>query len=164
MATSICKQSVRWILGRSTLVPALYHYDRGTRCPAIAPGRLNGPKAKGTKTPEGKSGYALNAVKHGLGAKRIVLANEVHRNFDRLLNVFFERFQPIDEVECELVTDIVMAKWRHRRACCIEAAMVDQQLAKDRPQQDLEYSVLTEDIRCALAYQRSSAKAASSPP
>jgi cysteine desulfurase len=127
--------------------------DRTKSAERVAAGRLNGPKAKGTKTPEGKSGYALNAVKHGLGAKRIVLANEVHRNFDRLLNVFFERFQPIDEVECELVTDIVMAKWRHRRACCIEAAMVDQQLAKDRPQQDLEYSVLTEDIRCALAYQ-----------
>jgi hypothetical protein len=86
--------------------------DRTKSAERVAAGRLNGPKAKGTKTPEGKSGYALNAVKHGLGAKRIVLANEVRGNFDRLLNVFFERFQPIDEVECELVTDVVMAKWR----------------------------------------------------
>jgi hypothetical protein len=119
----------------------------------ITAGRLNGQKAKGRKTPEGKSRSALNAVKHGLGAKRIVLANEAPEKFDRLLNIFFERFQPIDDVERELVIDVVIAKWRHRRACCIEAAMVDQQLAKDRPQQDLEYSVLTEDIRCALAYQ-----------
>jgi hypothetical protein len=119
----------------------------------VAAGRFNGQKAKGRKTAEGKSRSALNAVKHGLGAKRIVLANEAPEKFDRLLNIFFERFQPIDDVERELVIDVVIAKWRHRRACCIEAAMVDQQLAKDRPQQDLDYSLLTEDIRCALAYQ-----------
>jgi hypothetical protein len=119
----------------------------------VAAGHLNGLKAKGTKTPEGKSRSALNAVKHGLGAKRIVLANENFAEFERLMDMFMTRFQPVDGVEYELIADVVVAKWRHRRACGIEAAAVDLQLEKDRPQQDRDYIELSEDIRCALAYQ-----------
>jgi hypothetical protein len=119
----------------------------------VAAGHLNGLKAKGTKTPEGKSRSALNAVKHGLGAKRIVLANENFAEFERLMDMFMTRFQPVDGVEYELIADVVVAKWRHRRACGIEAAAVDLQLEKDRAQQDRDYIELSEDIRCALAYQ-----------
>jgi hypothetical protein len=119
----------------------------------VAAGHLNGLKAKETKTPEGKSRSALNAVKHGLGAKRIVLANENFAEFERLMDMFMTRFQPVDGVEYELIADVVVAKWRHRRACGIEAAAVDLQLEKDRPQQDRDYIELSEDIRCALAYQ-----------
>src|SRR5207245_9468548 len=77
--------------------------------------RENGAKAAGTKTPEGIQKSAMNAVRHGLTGKTLVLCNESQAQFDALTERYIQKFQPQDEVDMELIEDIVAARWRMQR-------------------------------------------------
>jgi len=84
--------------------------------------RENGAKAAGTKTPEGIQKSAMNAVRHGLTGKTLVLCNESQAQFDALTQRYIRKFQPQDEVDMELIDDLVAARWRLQRVRLMQAA------------------------------------------
>ena len=84
--------------------------------------RINGAKSRGPKTAEGKAISAKNAVRHGLSAETIILANESPESFQQLLDEYVEELQPVGKCERDLVYRMVVSKWRELRAWNVEAA------------------------------------------
>ena len=78
--------------------------------------RINGAKSRGPKTDQGLAHSSMNAVKHGLTAKTLILPNENPDRFRELFNGYFELFRPINQKEIELVSAIVAARWRLSRS------------------------------------------------
>jgi hypothetical protein len=91
--------------------------------------RANGAQSKGPTTPAGKQRSSLNAIRHGLCAKCIVLDHESRENFLILLQQHVDLFQPANEVEFGMIEEMCAAYWRQRRAWSIETELLDKQIA-----------------------------------
>jgi len=91
--------------------------------------KANGALSKGPSTPAGKRRSSLNAIRHGLCAKCIVLDHESRENFLILLQQHIDRFQPADEVEFGMIEEMCASYWRQRRAWSIETALLDKHIA-----------------------------------
>jgi hypothetical protein len=75
----------------------------------ILSSRANGARSRGPTTPVGKQASSLNAVRHGLLAKCVVLTNECRENFDILLAQHLDRYRPADDVELSVVEEMASA-------------------------------------------------------
>jgi hypothetical protein len=89
-------------------------------------------KLGGVKTEEGKEASKMNALRHGLLSKEIVLATENASDLLDLEKRMRADLNPVGELEYILVDRIVSSLWRLRRAMAIErAAMSYQRNHKD---------------------------------
>jgi hypothetical protein len=95
--------------------------------------KANGALSKGPVTPAGKQRSSLNALRHGLCAKCIVLDHESRGNFLILLQQHVDLFQPANEVEFGMIEEMCAAYWRQRRAWSIETALLEKQIALQLP-------------------------------
>jgi hypothetical protein len=81
--------------------------------------RQNGKKSTGPRTPEGKQRSRLNALKHGILAKAVVIqggpGREQRGEFDQLLTEFWQHYTPQGPVEEMLVERMATLKWRLAR-------------------------------------------------
>jgi len=120
----------------------------------------NGAKAAGAKSPQGIQSSSLNATRHGLLSKVLVLSTESQEKFDELLNMYMEKFQPQDGVETNLVYEMVAAKWRQQRVwmnetTALELEMDDQQIDIDEHEaKGGEKLNMTNPRRMAMAVTR----------
>ncbi|MEO8130983.1 MAG: hypothetical protein ABI822_28045 [Bryobacteraceae bacterium] len=120
----------------------------------------NGAKAAGAKSPQGIQASSLNAIRHGLLSKALVLSTESQEKFDQLLKMYLEKFQPQDGVETDLVYEMVAAKWRQQRvwmteSTALELEMDDQQIDIDEHEaKGGEKLNMTNPRRIAMAYTR----------
>ena len=92
----------------------------------IRSSRSNGARSRGPKTIAGKQRSSRNALRHGLLAKQVVLANEATANFDWMIDEHIRRFGPADGVELGMIEEMAAAFWRLRRAWAIETSLMDQ--------------------------------------
>jgi hypothetical protein len=72
-------------------------------------------KWTGPRTAAGKERSSLNALKHGLTSRRIVLPYENQAEYDAFLKDLLDESQPVGTLEFELVNDIAACIWRLRR-------------------------------------------------
>ena len=77
--------------------------------------RLNAQKSTGPRTPEGKQAVRLNALKHGLSARTIVLPGENAEEFQQLCDDLEARWQPQDRTEQYFVEKMAIAQWQQAR-------------------------------------------------
>jgi hypothetical protein len=77
--------------------------------------RQNALKSTGPKTPEGKAAVRLNAVRHGLLSREVLLPGEDEGALRELNERLRDELQPVGEMESLLVDRIVTAYWRLRR-------------------------------------------------
>jgi len=94
----------------------------------ILASRLNGAKSRGPITAQGKKTSSLNALKHGLSAKTLVLSNENHSLFEKLQQTYIDSVQPTNSLELELTHTMVTAEWRLRRTWSVETALTNDML------------------------------------
>ena len=82
--------------------------------------RRNGQHSTGPKTEAGKQASRVNALKHGLLAKEIVITrgdyNEDKQAFAQLLDELEEQFTPVGVAEELEVQKIALCYWRKMRA------------------------------------------------
>jgi hypothetical protein len=94
----------------------------------IAANRRNARKSTGPKTAEGREISRMNAVKHGILAKEVVVRGRVikenGREFAEMHRRFVEELDPVGPVEEMLVEQIVTARWRLRRALRAESGEI----------------------------------------
>jgi hypothetical protein len=118
----------------------------------IEASRRNGAQSRGPVTPEGKTHSASNATTHGLSSRVVVLTNENPVAWQDLLQSYITHWNPVSQVELDLVHDIVGARWRLNRVLALESAGLDLEMDKQRPEVERKYSRIDEPTRCALAF------------
>jgi len=107
---------------------------------------------------EGKARSSMNALKHGMTAKTLVLCNESQEGFKEMSQAVFDQWLPQNEVEAELVEMMVAAKWRQRRSWGVETATVDLEIDTQAPAFALKYDNADELTRTAEAFHGLHAK------
>jgi len=115
--------------------------------------RRNGAKSNGPKTPEGKAISSANSLRHGMTAKAILLTSENPEAYTNLAEAYYKKFWPDDDVECDLVDEMVIAKWRLRRDWSNEAALFDLEMDHQTKKVDSEYKNIDHACRYALAFR-----------
>jgi hypothetical protein len=99
----------------------------------MAANRRNAQRSTGPRTEEGKKAVRLNAVKHGMTAKVIVLAHESAVDYHEIRATLIEDYAPATSKELMLVDQIAAGYWRTIRARRFETALFDEQIvAKKR--------------------------------
>ena len=104
-----------------------------TRMTRSESARFNGAKSQGPKTPEGLSISSMNALDHGITARTLILQNEDPDKFAEMQKALFDHLQPANQVEIDLVTDIVAARWRLNRIWRYETALLDIEMDSQAP-------------------------------
>jgi hypothetical protein len=74
----------------------------------------------GPKTPEGKQRSSLNATRHGLLARAVVLPTEKPDAFHEMLNEYIREFAPRTRFENDLVEELAATRWRLQRIWAME--------------------------------------------
>ena len=72
---------------------------------------------------------AMNAVKHGILSRLVVLPHEDETEFAELLAALVEDHQPAGMTEQHLVEELAGIIWRKRRALIAEGAIINRSLA-----------------------------------
>jgi hypothetical protein len=98
--------------------------------PRKAASIANGARSRGPVTAEGRRRSSLNAIRHGLLSKAVVLNNESEEGFAQLLAQHLTRLAPADDVEHEAIEEMVASIWRIRRLWTIEKRLLDNGIAK----------------------------------
>jgi hypothetical protein len=93
--------------------------------------RRNALKSTGPKTPEGKAAVRLNALKHGLLSREILLPGEDEEALRELGERLRAELQPAGELENLLVDRITAAYWRLRRLGRVEAGIFAWELYQE---------------------------------
>jgi hypothetical protein len=124
----------------------------------IRASRANGARSRGPKTIAGKQSSSRNALRHGLLAKQVVLANEAAPNFDIVVAQHIRRFGPADGVELGMIEEMASAFWRLRRAWAIETNLMDQGVEAAQPRGELSriaaaFSALADTPQLALLHR-----------
>ena len=86
--------------------------------------RRKARKSTGPRTQLGKNRSRLNALRHGVSAKTVVLETESQADFDALLQALREDLQPVGVFEELKVETLARLEWRRRRVWIAETAEV----------------------------------------
>ena len=116
--------------------------------------RANGAKSHGPVTPKGRKISSMNALKHGLNARIVVLPKEDEDEYNFLLESYVERFQPADLVEMDLVVEMVNARWRQRRCNKTETGLFEAQMVKQKEELEAAYDSYTEAVEHSFAFRK----------
>ena len=94
----------------------------------LAANRRNSMKSTGPRTPKGRAVSKMNALKHGILSKQVLvnglILQESGEELEALHRRFWEDLQPAGVMEEMLVDQIVTAHWRLRRALTAESGEI----------------------------------------
>jgi len=93
--------------------------------------RRNAQKSTGPRTPEGKATVSLNALQHGLRARRTVLPGENDEAFAQLCADLEAEWQPSTPTERALVEQMATTQWILARLAGREAEAFARFMAVD---------------------------------
>jgi hypothetical protein len=85
--------------------------------------RRNAQKSTGPKTPEGKAAVSMNALRHGLRARTVVLPGENRVEFHQLCNDLEVEWHPQSRTEQFYVEQMAVSQWKLTRMEVGEAAI-----------------------------------------
>ena len=124
--------------------------------------RVNGTKSRGPVSPMGKAICSQNALRHGLTARNLTLANEDQDAFNAVLADYMAELRPEGPIETNLVEDLAIAKWQQYRGLITETAIYNIEMVKNHERfsetfdESCEESARTADaLETSLARTRS---------
>mgnify|MGYP001584679385 FL=1 len=83
-------------------------------------------RATGPVTPEGKAIVSLNAVRHGLLSRQVLLKAESKKSLCELATSLKNELNPVGTLESILGDRIISSVWRLRRAIKVESIMIGE--------------------------------------
>jgi|HubBroStandDraft_6_1064221.scaffolds.fasta_scaffold98270_3 hypothetical protein len=125
--------------------------------PRAEASRINGSKSHGPKTEEGRRAVSLNALKHGLTAETVVLANESEEQYEAELQAYLDHFAPANKPEADLVRQLASVHWRLVRFTAIETSLLEIEMKKRGEYVGAAWKNVDERSRLALAFESLSA-------
>src|SRR5262249_42653240 len=87
--------------------------------------RRNAKRSTGPKTEKGKAMSSRNALKHGLTAKRTLLADEDAEDFEASREQLRSELKPVGIREEMCVDRLAQTQWRLMRVPAYEAAILE---------------------------------------
>src|SRR4029453_18033871 len=96
-------------------------------------------RSTGPRTLSGKEQSRMNALRHGLTSKQIVLPGEDTAAYEETRAAFFDEYQPVTSERTRALERMVDADWRLSRARRVHTAFVSQRIAeiqKSNPEMD----------------------------
>lgn len=99
----------------------------------IAANRANAQKSTGPKTEAGKAASRVNATRHGLSGKFVVIDGEDPAAYDALRQDLIASYKPANAAETMLVDEIAQNYWRLQRVRVIEARTFDMHCVGGEP-------------------------------
>jgi hypothetical protein len=78
----------------------------------------------GPRTPEGKQRSCLNAFRHGLTGQTVVMFPEDRKLFDAFCRGFLNDYQPVGNMEIQLVQNVATCWWRLNRIAAEEQSLL----------------------------------------
>ena len=87
----------------------------------IEASRKNAQKSTGPRTPQGKARSSMNALKHGLMSRQVLLPDEDKKELEAFAGRIRNVLAPCGEMELLLTDRIITAAWRLRRVLTVEA-------------------------------------------
>lgn len=93
----------------------------------IAANRRNARKSTGPQTPQGKATASLNALRHGLRARTVILPRENPEEFDQIHAALQDHYRPQSAADQYLVDQAAIAQWKLVRAEAFEADCYDEE-------------------------------------
>jgi hypothetical protein len=126
----------------------------------IQANRRNARKSTGPTSPQGKAAVRLNALRHGLRAKALVLPGENLHDFGRLCDDFEAEWQPRTRTEQALVEQMVAAQWKLRRIEVAEYFAYNESMhSKEQTSQKRELPTLDRLWQAQIRQERSFVRA-----
>jgi hypothetical protein len=92
----------------------------------IEANRRNALKSTGPRTPEGKAASCLNALRHGLRSRTVVLPGENREEYDQLCNDLETEWQPQSRTEQFYVEQMAVSQWKLTRMEAGEVSILQQ--------------------------------------
>src|SRR5207244_1597265 len=92
----------------------------------IEANRRNALQSTGPKTPEGKAAVRLNALRHGLRARTVVLPGERPEEFQQLCDDLEAEWQPESSTEQFYVEQMAISQWKLNRMEMAELSTFEQ--------------------------------------
>ncbi len=89
----------------------------------IAANRRNARRSTGPRTPSGKTRAAMNARRHGLFAREVLLPGEDTGEWERFHGRLLADLAPKGELECLLAERVAVLSWRLKRVTGIETGL-----------------------------------------
>ena len=114
--------------------------------------RQNGVMAAGTKSPAGIQKSSVNALKHGLTSKSVILSNESQMHFDELHLTYVQEFETESGVEMDLVGQMVSAQWRIRRIWRMQTAALDLKMDQQEAEIAKAFNQIDPTTRVTVAF------------
>jgi hypothetical protein len=87
--------------------------------------RANATKSTGPRSQTGKARSRLNAWKHGLSAKMLIIVGERADDFEQLRADLIKEHDPKSVLEYAMVERLAVILWRLRRVPSFEVAILD---------------------------------------
>src|SRR3954464_737048 len=119
----------------------------------IEANRRNALQSTGPKTPEGKAAVRLNALRHGLRARTVVLPGEQPEEFQQLCDDLEAEWHPKSRTEQFYVEQMAVSQWKLNRMEMAERS-VFQQTSDPETQVPLLNSLWQSQNRAERAYAR----------
>lgn len=89
----------------------------------LAANQANAQKSTGPTSPDGKAAVAKNALKTGLTGRTVLLPTDDAALYEKHLESFRLRYNPINDTETELVQSVADTQWRLARIPSLEAGI-----------------------------------------
>ena len=116
--------------------------------------RRNAQKSTGPKTPEGKAAVSMNALRHGLRARSVVLPGEDRNEFNQLCDDLEVEWHPQSRTEQFYVEQMAVSQWK---LCRMEVTEVN--IFKDADSAKNQLSLLDRLWQAECRLERSYARA-----
>jgi hypothetical protein len=94
----------------------------------------------------------LNAVKHGLTARIVVLQNESEDQYQADLRDYLDHFRPQGKPETDLVHQLAAAHWRLTRYAGVESGLLERKMDDQASWIENHYEEIPENYRLAIAF------------
>src|SRR6476620_5419407 len=102
----------------------------------LAANRANAQKSTGPTTLEGKEASKMNAVKHGILSREVLVAGESEEELAAFHESFRQELYPEGARQEMLVDLIVTTHWRLRRLLAMESGDITRGMEQGRPEEE----------------------------
>ena len=104
----------------------------------LAANRANAQKSTGPTTPEGKETSKMNAVKHGILSREVLVAGESEEELAAFHESFRQELYPEGARQEMLVDLIVTTHWRLRRLLAMESGDITRSMEQERSEEEAD--------------------------